>query len=316
APDPRFATAFADMSDEQIEKVAKQLAIGVGDVKRHLRRHEQMKRSFLPALDMDSVMLMLKDVDIVVFAGGISPRLEGEEMPVHVPGFSGGDRTDIELPGVQRRLLAALRDAGKKVVLVNFSGSAIGLEPETETCNAILQAWYPGQDGGTAVADILFGDAVPSGKLPVTFYKNADQLPEVEDYNMEGHTYRYFRGEPLFAFGYGLSYTTFAYSQPTVKGKKVVVSVTNTGKVDGTEVVQLYVRRPDDAAGPVLTLRGFQRVAVPAGKTVKVTLPLTDETFEWWDESAQNMVPLRGQYELLVGGSSDMCDLQTVPYKF
>ena len=316
APDPRFATAFADMSDEQIEKVAKQLAIGVGDVKRHLRRHEQMKRSFLPALNMDSVMLLLKDVDIVVFAGGISPRLEGEEMPVHVPGFSGGDRTDIELPGVQRRLLAALRDAGKKVVLINFSGSAIGLEPETETCNAILQAWYPGQDGGTAVADILFGDAVPSGKLPVTFYKNADQLPEVEDYNMEGHTYRYFRGEPLFAFGYGLSYTTFAYSQPTVKGKKVVVSVTNTGKVDGTEVVQLYVRRPDDAAGPVLTLRGFQRVAVPAGKTVKVTFPLTDETFEWWDESAQNMVPLRGQYELLVGGSSDMCDLQTVPYKF
>ena len=144
-----------------------------------------MKRSFLPALDMDSVMLLLKDADIVVFAGGISPRLEGEEMPVHVPGFSGGDRTDIELPGVQRRLLAALRDAGKKVVLVNFSGSAIGLEPETETCNAILQAWYPGQDGGTAVADILFGDAVPSGKLPVTFYKNADQLPEVEDYNME-----------------------------------------------------------------------------------------------------------------------------------
>ena len=316
APDPRFATAFADMSDEQIEKVAKQLAIGVGDVKRHLRRHEQMKRSFLPALDMDSVMLLLKDVDIVVFAGGISPRLEGEEMPVHVPGFSGGDRTDIELPGVQRRLLAALRDAGKKVVLVNFSGSAIGLEPETETCNAILQAWYPGQDGGTAVADILFGDAVPSGKLPVTFYKNADQLPEVEDYNMEGHTYRYFRGEPLFAFGYGLSYTTFAYSQPTVKGKKVVVSVTNTGNVDGTEVVQLYVRRPDDASGPVLTLRGFQRVSVPAGKTVNVSFPLTDETFVWWDESAQNMVPLRGQYELLVGSSSDMCDLQTVPYKF
>ena len=316
APDPRFATAFADMSDEQIEKVAKQLAIGVGDVKRHLRRHEQMKRSFLPALDMDSLMLLLKDVDIVVFAGGISPRLEGEEMPVHVPGFSGGDRTDIELPGVQRRLLAALRDAGKKVVLVNFSGSAIGLEPETETCNAILQAWYPGQDGGTAVADILFGDAVPSGKLPVTFYKNADQLPEVEDYNMEGHTYRYFRGEPLFAFGYGLSYTTFAYSQPTVKGKKVVVSITNTGKVDGTEVVQLYVRRPDDAAGPVLTLRGFQRVSVPAGKTVNVSFPLTDETFVWWDESAQNMVPLRGQYELLLGGSSDMCDLQTVPYKF
>ena len=144
-----------------------------------------------------------------MFAGGISPRVEGEEMPVELPGFRGGDRTDIELPAVQRQLLAALHRAGKKVVLVNFSGSAMGLVPETETCDAIVQAWYPGEEGGEALADVLFGDVAPSGKLPVTFYKNIGQVPDYENYDMKGRTYRYFDGEPLFPFGHGLSYTTF-----------------------------------------------------------------------------------------------------------
>ena len=152
---------------------------------------------------------ILDSIDVVVFAGGISPQLEGEEMPVSVPGFSGGDRTSIALPAIQGQILKALHDAGKKVVLVNFSGSAIGLEEEAQWCDAILQAWYPGQEGGTAVADVLYGDVNPSGKLPVTFYKDVSQLPDVEDYNMEGHTYRYFRGEPQWPFGFGLSYTTF-----------------------------------------------------------------------------------------------------------
>ena len=316
-PEPRgrFAAAYG-MSDAQLEEIAKQYAIGVEDIKNYIRREEKNQESFLPALDEAAVLKQLEGVDIVVFAGGISPRLEGEEMPVHVPGFSGGDRTDIELPDVQRRLLKALHEAGKKVVLVSFSGCALGLVPETETCDAILQAWYPGQEGGTAVADVLFGEVNPSGKLPVTFYKNADQLPEVEDYNMEGHTYRFFRGEPLYPFGYGLSYTTFAYGEAKVKGKKIVIPVTNTGDRDGTEVVQLYVRKPDDAEGPVKTLRGFRRVDVPAGQTVEVTIPLDKETFLWWDEKAQDMVPVRGNYELLYGGSSADEALQCVSYRF
>jgi len=309
-------SAVASMSEAELEEIAKQFAIGVEDLRNYVKRDQAMQNNFLPELDVPAVLKKLEGVDVVVFAGGISPSLEGEEMPVQVPGFSGGDRTDIELPAVQRTLLKALHDAGKKVVLVNFSGCAIGLVPEQESCDAILQAWYPGQEGGTAVADVLFGDVNPSGKLPVTFYKSADQLPEVENYDMEGHTYRYFRGEPQFPFGYGLSYTTFAYGEPKVKGKKVEVEITNTGACEGTEVAQLYVRRPDDAQGPVKTLRGFQRVTIPAGQTVKVSFPLNADTFLWWDAKAQDMKPVKGQYELLVGGSSAGKDLQTVAYKY
>ena len=262
----------------------------------------------------EDVVGQIGGADIVIFAGGISPRFEGEEMPVAVPGFEGGDRTDIELPAVQRQLLQDLKAAGKKVVLVNFSGSAMGLVPETESCSAILQAWYPGQEGGPAIADVLFGDVNPSAKLPVTFYKSVEDLPEVEDYNMEGHTYRYFRGEPLYPFGYGLSYTSFEYGDAAVKRGSLVIPVTNTGAVDGSEVVQLYISRPADKEGPVKTLRGFKRVTVKAGETVNVSIPLTDETFLWWDEEAQNMVPLHGEYTLLYGGSSS--DLKSLDYKF
>ena len=261
-----------------------------------------------------AILKKLKDVDIVVFAGGISPRFEGEEMEVDAPGFRGGDRTDIELPAVQRELLKALHEAGKKVVLVNFSGSAMGLVPETETCDAILQAWYPGEEGGNALADVLLGDAAPSGKLPVTFYKSVEQLPDFEDYNMEGHTYRYFRGEPLYPFGYGLSYTTFEYGEARVHKGELVIPVTNTGAVDGAEVVQLYLRRPSDEKGPLKTLRGFRRVEIPAGETVTVKFPLNSETFLWWSEGDQKMRPLRGQYQLLYGG--DSARLKELDYKW
>ena len=314
-PKGRFAGVL-DMTDEQLEAVAQQYAIGIDDIKEYAHDERERRNAFLPALDEVAVLKQLEGVDVVVFAGGISPRLEGEEMPVQVPGFSGGDRTDIELPDVQRRLLKALHEAGKKVILVNFSGSAIGLVPEQETCDAILQAWYPGQEGGTAIVDLLFGDVNPSGKLPVTFYQNVAQLPEVEDYNMEGHTYRYFRGEPLYPFGYGLSYTTFACGEAKVKGKKIIIPVTNTGSRAGTEVVQLYVRKPDDTAGPIKTLRAFRRVTVPAGQTVEVTIPLDKETFIWWSEKDQDMVPVHGNYELLYGSSSADSDLQKVTYKF
>jgi len=248
----------------------------------------------------------LADVDVVVFAGGISPRIEGEEMPVELPGFKGGDRTDIDLPAVQRRLLAQLHDAGKKVVLVSFSGSAVGLEPELSSCDAILQAWYPGEEGGNAIADVLFGDVAPSGKLPVTFYKSVEQIPDYEDYAMKGRTYRYFEGEPLFPFGYGLSYTTFEYGQPVVKGRKLVVSVTNTGSCYGEEVVQLYVRFLDDAEGPLKSLRGFKRVGLKPGESAKVSFKLDDEVFLSWSDDARDMVPVHGAWELMVGGSSQV----------
>ena len=267
-----------------------------------------------PIDPVEEILARLEGFDTVIFAGGISSRLEGEEMHVSVPGFSAGDRTDIELPQVQRDILAALHQAGKQVILVNFSGSAIGLVPETQSCNAILQAWYPGQEGGAAIAEVLLGDVNPSGKLPVTFYLGVDQLPPFEDYDMKGHTYRFFTGEPLFPFGFGLSYTTFRYGKPRIQGDRLVVPVTNTGRRDGVEVVQLYVRRPDDPDGPLKTLRDFRRVAIPAGKTVRVSFPLTDETFRWWSEQAQDMVPLPGCYEVLCGGSSE--DLQRLDYTF
>jgi len=315
-PQGRFAE-MADMTDEQLEAIAKQYAIGnVNDIKNYVARERKSRESYLPALDVPAVLKQLEGIDIVIFAGGISPRFEGEEMPVQVPGFAGGDRTDIELPAVQRELLQALHKAGKKVVFVNFSGSAIGLEPETESCDAILQAWYPGQEGGTAIADVLFGDVAPSGKLPVTFYKNVAQLPEVEDYDMEGHTYRYFRGQPQFEFGYGLSYTTFRYGKPKASKGVLTVPVTNAGSRDAVETVQVYLRKPDDKSGPVKTLRAFRRVSVPAGQTVTVRIPLDDETFLWWDEKAQDMVPVHGKYELMVGGSSADSNLKRLKYKY
>ncbi len=264
--------------------------------------------------DETALLRQLENIDIVIFAGGITPRMEGEDMPVDLPGFRGGDRTDIQLPEVQRHLLRRLHDAGKRIVLVNYSGSAMGLEPETVTCDAILQAWYPGEEGGRAVAHILFGTESPSGKLPVTFYRSIDQLPDFEDYDMKGRTYRFFEGDPLFPFGHGLSYTTFSYGKAKVKRGTLEVKVTNTGQRDGTEVVQLYVRRPSDPFGPSKTLRGFQRVQIPAGKTVKVRFPLGEETFLGWNEEEQDMLPLKGKWELLVGGSS--AGLKSVPYEW
>ncbi len=264
--------------------------------------------------EVKALLEQLEGKDIVIFAGGISPRFEGEEMDVDAPGFRGGDRTSIELPAVQRELLKALHDAGKKVVLVNFSGCAMGLVPETESCEAILQAWYPGEEGGTVLADVLLGDVVPSGKLPLTFYKNVDQLPDFEDYNMKGRTYRFFEGEPLYPFGYGLSYTTFEYGKARTEGSKIIIPVTNTGSSEATEVVQLYVKKTDDAEGPLKSLRGFRRVTVVPGQTVEVELPLTAETFLSWNEQKQDMVPEKGTWELLYGGNSH--DLQSLTYQF
>ena len=260
-------------------------------------------------IDYQQIISQLKGINKVIFVGGISPALEGEEMPVNIDGFKGGDRTHIELPAVQRNFLKALKEAGKQVIFVSCSGSCIALQPETETCDAIVQVWYPGQEGGTAVADVLFGDVNPSGKLPVTFYKNSSQLPDYEDYSMKGRTYRYFN-DALFSFGYGLSYTSFSLGEPVVSGLTVTVPVTNTGKFDGTETVQLYIRNLQDPEGPLKSLRAFQRVNVKAGKTATTELKLTDNSFEFWDPETNTMRVKPGKYEILVGTSSQDKDLK------
>lgn len=257
----------------------------------------------------EQILKTCQDADAVIFVGGISPRLEGEEMRVNADGFKGGDRTHIELPKVQRDMMAMLHKAGKKVIYVNCSGSAIGLVPETENCDAILQAWYAGECGGEAVADVLFGDYNPSGKLPITFYKNVDQLPDFEDYTMKGRTYRYLREEPLFPFGYGLSYTKFALSNIKYNQKVVTLNVKNTGKMDGDEVIQVYIRRLADTEGPNKTLKAFKRVSVKAGQSKQVSIELPRENFEVWDEQTQTMRVVPGKYDVMVGTSSNTSDL-------
>jgi len=268
-------------------------------------------------VDYDHLIKKLNGIDVVVFVGGLSTLLEGEEMPVSYPGFKGGDRTNIELPSVQRNCLEALKAAGKKVVFVNCSGSAIALTPETQSCDAILQAWYAGESGGRAVADVLFGDYNPSGKLPVTFYKNSEKLGDFEDYSMKGRTYRYTR-DHLFPFGFGLSYTSFeignaTMSKTTIKSDETIslnFSVKNTGKRNGTEIVQVYVHKVNDVDGPIKTLRGFQRVEVAAGKTTNVTISLSPSSFEFYDWSQNKMMVAPGDYEIYYGNSSDENNLK------
>lgn len=252
------------------------------------------------------------DASTVIFVGGISPALEGEEMPVSMPGFRGGDRETIELPAIQRELLKSLKAQGKKIVYVNCSGSAVALAPEDSICDAILQAWYPGQAGGTAVADVLFGDYNPAGRLPVTFYTGDAQLPDFEDYNMTGRNYRYLTEKPLYPFGHGLSYSTFTYSQPVMARSHVVgdtvpfsVTVTNDSDIDGEEVVQLYMRRVGDTAGPVKSLCAFRRVPVSARSAVKVDFQLDAERFATFDNASGRMKVVPGEYEIFYGGSSD-----------
>jgi len=269
-------------------------------------------------IDYSETIAQLKGIDKVIFVGGISAALEGEEMPVEIDGFKGGDRTHIELPKVQRDFLKALKAAGKQVIFVNCSGSAIALLPETENCEAIVQVWYAGQEGGTAIADVLFGDYNPGGKLPVTFYKTSSQLPDYEDYSMKGRTYRYFN-DALFPFGYGLSYTTWKVEggkwKENTNGGTVTVDVMNTGQRSGTEIVQLYIRDLQDADGPLKSLRGFERVTLKAGETKTVAFQLDKKSFEFWDAETNTMRTKSGQYEILVGTSSLDKDLKKLTVK-
>jgi beta-glucosidase len=271
-------------------------------------------------IDFTGLINKLKGIDEVIFVGGLSTLLEGEEMPVNYPGFKGGDRTDIELPLVQRNCLKALKAAGKKVIFVNCSGSAIGMVPETASCDAILQAWYGGESGGQAVADVLFGDYNPSGKLPVTFYRDTTQLADFEDYSMKGRTYRYMTADPLFHFGYGLSYTSFSFgnaqlSKAAIKNNEsttITIPVTNTGKRSGTEIVQVYVKKVNDVSGPVKTLRGFKRITIAAGQTANAVIDLQPTAFEFYDAKQLKMAVVPGEYELWYGNSSAAKDLKMI----
>ncbi|MDR1369038.1 MAG: glycoside hydrolase family 3 C-terminal domain-containing protein [Dysgonamonadaceae bacterium] len=257
----------------------------------------------------ESLKNKIKDADVIVFVGGISPSLEGEEMPVSVPGFNKGDRTDINLPKVQTEMLRELKSAGKPIIFVMLTGSALAINWENENLPAILNAWYGGQDTGTALADILFGDYNPAGRLPVTFYKNTSDLPPYEDYSMQNRTYRYFTGETLYKFGHGLSYTTFTYKNLSTpqeinigKTAEISVEVTNSGLKDGDEVVQLYLSHPEmKSTTPIHSLQGFQRIFLKAGETCKVTFTLTPENMAVVDALAQyGIIP--GKMIISVGG--------------
>ena len=258
------------------------------------------------------LLAQIGDTETVIFVGGISASLEGEEMKVNEPGFKGGDRTSIELPQAQRDVLKMLHEAGKKVIFVNCSGSAMALTPELETCDAIIQWWYDGEAGGAALADILFGDSNPSGKLPITFYKSTEELPDFLDYTMKNRTYRYYTGEALFPFGFGLSYTTFDISKPVYKNDKICVTVKNMGTRQGTEVVQVYVRNIADKEGPLKTLRAYQRVDLQPGESKTVDIDFPRERFEGWDTKTNTMRVVPGKYELMVGTSSADKDLQKI----
>ena len=265
------------------------------------------------------LLAQIGNTETIIFVGGIAPSLEGEEMKVSEPGFKGGDRTSIELPQAQRDVLRMLHEAGKKVIFINCSGGAIALTPELDTCDAILQWWYAGEMGGTALAEVLFGDQSPSGKLPVTFYKSTDELPDFLDYTMKNRTYRYFTGEPLFPFGHGLSYTTFAFSKPGVKVNDKSVTVTtkvkNTGKLDGTETVQIYFRRTADTEGPQKTLCGYQQVGLKAGEERTVTMTIPRKNLESWDAKSNTMHFIPGQYQLMIGSSSADANLLKINTK-
>jgi beta-glucosidase len=274
---------------------------------------------YLKNTDYSDVASSVADADAIVYVGGLSSKLEGEEMSVRIEGFDRGDKTSIDLPAVQKKMLESLISTGKPVVFVLMTGSAIGLEWENENVPAIINAWYGGQAGGTAVADVLFGDYNPSGKLPVTFYRSVDDLPDFENYDMKGRTYRYFEGKPVYAFGHGLSYTAFSFGKGKVVERKdgtkeLVVKVKNTGNLTGEDVLQLYVSRPDDKEGPVKALKGFTRFSLKPGESTTVTIPFDEETFSIWNQETGRMEPVPGTFILHYGNSSDASSLETMKY--
>ncbi len=254
----------------------------------------------------------VKNADAIIIIGGISAQMEGE----------GGDKADIELPKVQQRLLRAMHATGRPVIFVNCSGSAIAFGSVEGQYDALLQAWYAGQGGSKALADVLFGDYNPGGKLPVTFYRSTNDLPDFLDYSMKNRTYRYFTGQPQYAFGYGLSYTTFAVGKAKLSARsmkkggtvKIMVPVTNTGKREGTETIQIYVKALEDAEAPIKALKGFQKLSLKLGETATATILLDDEAFEYYNEAIDELSVKPGRYQILYGTSSLDKDLQSLDF--
>ncbi|MFA6114649.1 MAG: glycoside hydrolase family 3 C-terminal domain-containing protein [Sphingomonas sp.] len=272
---------------------------------------------------LDEAVAAARKADVAILFVGLIPWLEGEEMPLKVEGFDGGDRTDLRLPGAQRDLVDALAATGKPIILVLESGSAIALGPTGEKARAILQSWYGGERGGEAIADVLSGAVNPSGRLPVTFYVSADQLPPFTDYAMKGRTYRYFDGKPEYPFGWGLSYTRFAYSDlsigaPTLAAggeQRVSVKVRNAGKRAGDEVVQLYLSVPAMTAAPLRSLRGYERVHLLPGETKTVQFTLSPRELAFAGEDGRMRVE-PGRYQLWAGGGQPGGQAQGISGEF
>lgn len=263
----------------------------------------------LPVNLQKEALAIAAKADAVILCMGLSPRVEGEEMRIKTEGFDGGDRTMLKLPAVQENLIKAVVALGKPVVLVLLNGSALAVNWEQQNMPAILETWYGGQEGGNAVADVLFGDYNPSGRLPVTFYKTEKDLPSFEDYNMKGRTYRYFQGKPLYNFGFGLSYTNFTYTNFKIKDSyavntpvTVTVDVQNTGEKDGEEVVQLYLKNLGSTVPvPLLSLKGFQRIPLKKGQKKTVSLSIKPADFAVIENDGEAMIK-SGNYEISVGG--------------
>ena len=264
-------------------------------------------------VDFTELANEVKGADAIIIIGGISARMEGE----------GGDKQDIELPKVQQMLVKAMHQTGKPVVFVNCSGSAIAFGSVEGQYDALLQAWYPGQGGAKALAEVLFGDYNPGGKLPVTFYRSNNDLPDFLDYSMKNRTYRYFTGVPQYAFGYGLSYTTFSVGKAKVKSQKgkapkvtLTIPVKNTGSREGTETVQVYVKRLNDAGAPIKALKGFQKLNLKAGEIQNAIVTLDGEAFEYYDEMIDELAVKPGKYQILYGTSSRDEDLKSFDFSF
>ena len=258
---------------------------------------------------LDQAVAQAKQADVVVAFVGLSPQLEGEEMRIKIPGFDGGDRTSIDLPEPQQKLLQALAATGKPLVVVLQSGSAVALNWAKEHANAILEAWYPGVDGGTAIAHTLAGLNNPAGRLPVTFYASLDGLPAFTDYSFKNRTYRYFAGKPLWGFGYGLSYSSFKYGEVKLSSNSLkagdpltaTVTVTNTSQAAGDEVVEAYLKTPQPG-GPIHSLVGFERVSIPAGSSKDVSISVDPRAMSSVDDQGNRSI-LAGKYSLVLGGA-------------
>ncbi len=275
--------------------------------------NDSLRKALAGQMEAEAIAVA-KKAQVIVFVGGISPELEGEEMPVKVEGFKGGDRTSLDLPASQVQLLKKLNKLGKPIVMVLTNGSALSINWANDNLPAIVEAWYSGGEGGNAVADVLFGNYNPAGRLPITFYKSVNDLPAFEDYGMKGRTYRYFEGDPLYAFGYGLSFTQFKYNSVTPESSEVSesgmirlkVQVKNTGKYDGDEVVQIYFSPEKiNPETPIQSLIALKRVPILKGETKSIEFVIPANRLRHFDSRLNKYVVEKGKYKLFVGASSN-----------